>query len=45
MEQTDDLKELGKDEVKDRARVLLEQNLADLNQSSNCCTRITLIPC
>ncbi len=31
-EQTDDLKELGKDEVKERARVILEQNLADLTE-------------
>ena len=31
-EQTDDLKELGKDKVKERARVILEQNLADLTE-------------
>lgn len=29
-EQTEEMKELGKDEVKERARVILEQNLADL---------------
>ena len=31
-EQTDELKELGKDEVKERARVILEENLADLTE-------------
>ena len=31
-EQTDDLKELGKDDVKERARIILEQNLADLTE-------------
>jgi PPK2 family polyphosphate:nucleotide phosphotransferase len=31
-EQTEDLKELGKDEVKEHARVILEENLADLTE-------------
>jgi PPK2 family polyphosphate:nucleotide phosphotransferase len=31
-EQTEDLKELGKGEVKERARVILEENLADLTE-------------
>ena len=31
-EQTEELKELGKDKVKERARVILEQNLADLTE-------------
>jgi PPK2 family polyphosphate:nucleotide phosphotransferase len=31
-EQTEDLKELGKDEVKERARFILEENLADLTE-------------
>jgi hypothetical protein len=40
-----ELKEIGKEAVKDRARDVLAQNLAELGRRRNCCGPATRTPC